>query len=90
MNSNLVSDNTVLTSELILMNREVSKLKTELRLASEGLRKSEKERGELRKQVDSKQNMLDRVKRERDELTVTLSTDKYASVRALEEEKRRL
>ena len=66
------------------MNRELTKLKAELRLNSDQLKKSEKERLDFKKSLDSKDLAMEKLRKEKDELWSIVSTDKYKNVRAVE------
>jgi hypothetical protein len=66
------------------MNRELTKLKAELRLNSDHLKKSEKERLDYKKSLDSKDLAMEKLRKEKDELWSIVSTDKYKNVRTVE------
>ena len=66
------------------MNRELTKLKAELRLNSDQLKKSEKERLDFKKSLDSKDVAMEKLRKEKDELWSIVSTDKYKNVRTVE------
>jgi chromosome segregation ATPase len=72
------------------MNRELTKLKAELRLNSDQLKKSEKERLDYKKSLDSKDLAMEKLRKEKDELWSIVSTDKYKNVRTVEQEKEKL
>jgi Asp-tRNA(Asn)/Glu-tRNA(Gln) amidotransferase C subunit len=76
-----VTDNQILTNEIITMNREISKLKAELRINSDNLKKSEKDRYDTSKSLESNQNALAKARKERDELFALINTDKYKNLR---------
>jgi len=80
-------DTAVLTNELVMMNREANKLKGELRQVQDQLKKSEKENYDLRKGIEGKENSLEKVRKERDELWAIVNTDKFKTLRQLEQEK---
>ena len=69
------------------MNREISKLKAELRTTSDNLKKSEKEKYECKKNFEGKENALEKLRKERDELWAVVNTDKYKNLRTIELEK---
>ena len=85
----MLNDNQVLTNDLILSNREVKKLKMELKQNRDGYKKSDKEKLELKKLLESKISMLDKVKQERDELSITICEDRYKSKNDLEQDMKR-
>jgi septal ring factor EnvC (AmiA/AmiB activator) len=70
-----------LTNELIVMNREISKLKAELRSTTENLKKSEKEKYETKKNLEGKENAVEKLRKERDDLWAIVNTDKYKNIR---------
>ena len=69
-----------------MAQRELTKLKSEGRIASDTLKKTEKENQELKKSVSGKQNSLDKLRKERDELFAIVNTDKYRSVHSMEQD----
>ena len=83
-NRSLLNDNQVLTNELVNVNRELMKMKAEVRLQTETCKKSEKENLEMKKSVTAKQNSLDKLRKERDELWAIVNTDKYKSIQTIE------
>jgi hypothetical protein len=72
------------------MNRELTKLKAELRLNTDQLKKSEKERLDYKKSLDSKDLAMEKLRKEKDELWSIVSTDKYKNVRTVEQEKEKI
>ncbi len=72
------------------MNRELSKLKAELRLSTDSLKKSEKERLEFKRSLESKDQALEKLRKDRDELWSIVNTDKYKNVRIVEQEKEKI
>ncbi len=72
------------------MNRELSKLKAELRLSTDSLKKSEKERLEFKRSLESKDQALEKLRKDRDELWSIVNTDKYKNVRTVEQEKEKI
>jgi hypothetical protein len=73
-----------------MMNREISKLKTELRSTLDTLKKSEKEKYDTKKSLESKENAVEKLRKERDELWAIVNTDKYKNVRNIEVEKEKV
>ena len=61
-------------------------MKAETRINSETFKKSEKENLELKKNMLAKQNALDKLRKERDELWAIVNTDKYKSIQSIENE----
>jgi len=66
------------------MNREISKLKAELRSCSDNLKKSEKEKYECKKNLEGKENAVEKLRKERDELWAIVNTDKYKNIKAID------
>ena len=83
----LAHDNQMLTNELIVTNQDLSKTKAELRQQTEGLKKSEKEKTDVKKIVEAKENSLEKLRKERDELWLIVNTDKYRNFKSVEDEK---
>ena len=79
----------MLTNELVNVNRELTKLKAENRLHGESSKKIEKENIELKKSQAAKQNALDKLRKERDELWAIVNTEKYKSIQSLEQDMKR-
>lgn len=67
-----------------MMGREISKLKAELRMAQDTLKKSEKEKYDCKKNLEGKDTAVDKLRKERDELWAVVNTDKYKNLRNLE------
>ena len=64
-------------------------MKAETRINSEQYKKSEKENLELKKNMQAKQNALDKLRKERDELWAIVNTDKYKSIQSIENEQKK-
>jgi hypothetical protein len=90
VSKSLISDNQILTNELIVMNRELSKLKAELRTNTDLLKKSEKERLDFKRSLESKDQALEKLRKDKDELWSIVNTDKYKNVRTVEQEKEKI
>ena len=75
----LVTDNQMLTSELIVLNRDLTKLKSEVKQKTEMLKKSDADKQAIKTQLQAKENGLEKVKKERDEIWNIVNTDKYKS-----------
>ena len=88
-NRSLLNDNQVLTNELVNVNRELTKLKAEGRVMGDTYKKSEKENLELKKSITAKQNALDKLRKERDELWAIVNTDKYKSIQTIENDSKK-
>ena len=72
------------------MNRELSKLKAELRTNTDLLKKSEKERLDFKRSLESKDQALEKLRKDKDELWSIVNTDKYKNVRTIEQEKEKI
>lgn len=90
VSSSIISDNTVLTNELVVMSRELTKLKSEIRLSNESLKKSEKERYDVKKSLEGKDTALEKLRKDKEELWAIVNTDKYKNIRTSEIERERL
>ena len=83
----LIHDNQMLTNELIVLNREHTKLKSDFKHKSESFKKTDKAWTELRTKFDQKENALEKLRVERDELFNLVNTDKYKNFKNVEDEK---
>jgi chromosome segregation ATPase len=90
VNKNLVSDNQLLTNELILAQRDLQKYKSEHKTVTDSLKKTEKECTEQKKLIQSKDGALEKLRKENEELWTVVNTDKYKSVRSVEQEKEKV
>jgi chromosome segregation ATPase len=72
------------------MNRELTKLKAELRILQDSLKKTEKDRYDTKKTLESKENALEKLRKERDELSAIVNTDKYKNLRTAEIERQKV
>lgn len=84
ISKSLVSDNQLLTAELITLNREVTRLKSDMRVKEDQFKKSEKERLEAKKIIEGKEVAVEKLRKERDELWAVVNTDKYKNLRTIE------
>ena len=73
-----------MSCELVLLNRELQQSKLELRQNSEQLHKTQRQLADYQKMVQAKDQALEKVRRERDELTAVVSQDKYKSIKTVE------
>lgn len=62
----LMYDNQMLTNELIVLNQNLSKTKAELKKQTEALKKAEKDRDLARKNAETVQAALEKLRKERD------------------------
>jgi hypothetical protein len=72
------------------MNREITRLKAELRVTAETLKKSEKEKYDCKKNLEGKDTAVDKLRKERDELWAIVNTDKYRNIKVVETEKEKV
>ena len=70
--------------EVVNLHKQLNKLKHENRTLSEILKKCQHERDELRKLMLGKDEALTRLRKENDQLSISLSTDHYKSIHKLE------
>jgi hypothetical protein len=84
ISKSLVSDNQLLTAELITLNREVTRLKSDMRVKEDQFKKSEKERLEAKKIIEGKEVAVEKLRKDRDELWAVINTDKYKNLRTIE------
>ena len=59
-------------------------MKSEMRQRDDHLKKVDKENYEFKKSFEAKENALEKVRKERDELWAIVNTDKYKNIRSLE------
>lgn len=74
----------MLTNELVMMGRDITRLKSDLRSTQEQLKKSEKEKYECKKNLEGKDTAVEKLRKERDELWAVVNTDKYKNVKVME------
>jgi len=88
--SNLRQEKNILTEELVFLNKELSKLRTENRLFNENLKKSEKEKMELKKNLQTKTDLVDKLKKDVSEMSGVINQDQFKTVRTIEGELRKM
>ena len=71
-------------NEIVNLNKQLNKLKYENKAQSELLKKCQHERDELKKLMLGKDEALNRIRKENDSLSISLSTDYYKSMHKLE------
>ena len=64
-------------------------MKAEARLSTDTHKKTEKENLELKKSLSGKQNALDKLRKERDELWAIVNTEKYKSIQSMESDQKK-
>ena len=77
---NLRYDNSVLSSEVISLTKELTKFKQEIAILSNSLIKSEKERAELKTKLAAKTEGFNKAKKENDDLKAFLNSSKAKDV----------
>lgn len=70
--------------EIVNLHKQLNKLKHENRTISEIFKKCQHERDELRKLMSGKDEALSRLRKENDQLSISLSADHYKSIHKLE------
>lgn len=73
-----------LAIEIVNLNKQVTKLKHENRTCTEIMKKAQQELLELKKILQGKDEALNRLRKENDQLSLSLTTDHYKSVHKLE------
>ncbi len=59
-------------------------MKTENRLLIENTKKVEKEKSEMKKSIQAKADLIDKLKKETSEMSAIINTDQYKTVRIVE------
>ena len=77
-------------ADVINLNRQLNQLKHDHRNLSDNFRKCQAERDELKKSMQAKNETLERLRKENDQLSISLSTDHHKSVRNLENQLQKL
>ncbi len=54
------------------------------------MKKSEKEKYEMKKSLESKENAVEKLRKEKDELWAIVNTDKYRNIKGIENEKEKV
>lgn len=87
---NLRYDNSLLTQEVVNLNKELMKLRTESKSYSENLRKLEKERNEIKAKFSTKFENYEKIKKENEELMIMIQTSNHKTFFNMENENKRL
>ena len=77
-------DNSVLSQEIVSLNKEIGKLKNENKSLVEGLKKLEKDKNELKTRHKTKCENYDKIKKENEDLMILINTSNYKSFIAVE------
>ena len=83
-------DNSVLSNELLNLNREFNKLRNEHKVASEKIIKLDKEKKDLIDKLKTKTDLCDKYKKENDEITRMINNTKYKNIINAETENKKL
>lgn len=86
----LSHDNQMLTNELLIATGNLKTTKAELKKCQEALKKLEKETTDSRKQLDVKEQALEKARKDRDTLWSTINSDKFSNFSNFEEEKTKI
>lgn len=87
---NLKFDNSVLTKEIVGLNKELNKYKSESKILSDNFKKCEKERNEYYSKLKMKSESFDKLKKENEELMILIQTSNYKSFVSIETDNKRL
>ena len=82
-------DNSVLSNELLNINKECNRLRAENRIINEKNMKSEKEKNELIQKHKQKCDNFDKLKKEKEELMVLIQNSKYKNIISTENENKK-
>ena len=83
-------DNSVLSNELLNLNREFNKIRNENKVLTERNIKLEKEKKELIDKLKSKSDLSDKYKKENEEITRMINNTKYKNIINAETENKKL
>ena len=64
-----------------MASRECTKLKAEIRQLQDAFKKCDKERLEAKKCIEARDNAIEKMRKEKDELWIIVNTDKYKNVK---------
>jgi len=90
VNQNLKFDNSLLTQELINVNKEFSKLKSENKHFIELNKKLDKEKNDISNKFKIKSENFDKIKKENEDLMILIQTSNYKSFVNVETENKKL
>ena len=83
-------DNSVLSNELLNLNREFNKLRNEHKVTSEKSIKLDKEKKDLIEKLKTKTDLCDKYKKENEEITRMINNTKYKNIINAETENKKL
>jgi hypothetical protein len=83
-------DNSLLTQEIISLNKELTKNKNEMKNFVDNLKKIEKEKNDLNNKFKTKNENFDKLKKENEELMILINTSNYKSFISVEGENKKL
>jgi chromosome segregation ATPase len=87
---NLKYDNSLLTQEIVNLNKELMKLRNDSKSYNETLKKIEKEKNELKTKFSSKFDNYEKIKKENEELMIMIQTSNYKTVYSIDNENKKL
>ncbi len=87
---NIKFDNSILTKEIIGLNKEVNKFKAENKTLSENFKKTDKEKCEYLSKLKSKTEAFDKIKKENEELMIMIQNSNYKSFVSIETENKKI
>ena len=88
--SSIKFDNSILSTELLNLNKEFNKLKNENKLISDKNNKFEKEKREICEKLKNKTEMCEKYKRENEELIILINNSRYKNMIETENENKKL
>ena len=88
--SSLRFDNSVLSNELLNLNREFNKLRSEFKIINDKNIKYEKDKKELSDKLKSKTELCDKYKKENEEINRLINNSKYKNIVNAETENKKL
>jgi chromosome segregation ATPase len=83
-------DNSLLTQEIVNLNKELTKSKNEMKSYIDNFKKLEKEKNDLLLKFKSKTENFDKIKKENEELMILINTSNYKSFISVESENKKL
>jgi hypothetical protein len=83
-------DNSILSQELVNLNKEINKFKSELKSLSEQTKKLDKEKSEIQNKFKIKSENYDKVKKENEELMILIQNANYKSFISLDAENKKI
>jgi len=87
---NLKFDNSVLTKEIVGLNKEVNKLKAENKSLADNFKKADKERTEFGGKLKTKIESFDKIKKENEDLMIMIQSSNYKTFVTIETENKKI